>query len=257
MDAHELTQERDRRKQDYQRVYPHTMGGTCTSSQDAPEVVDKAQMTGRSRLIGDLQELCELVSEDGIDELRRELMVMDFFPLRMPWTVRYLLDNLPIEGVEIYLQCVEARLEELRSHLEAEGEDSSDQALADVFNRQYGLSFCNKIGERYEDDGSYRKAIAWYARSLVYAKKLSPESLKKHGKLPSLSYCNLGLAQKKAGLLTEALSSYDECLRLLGDPNDLDEDGTDMLDAVSENRDSLFEEIAKWTGKSGKLTPGC
>ena len=57
-------------------------------------------------------------------------------------------------------------------------------------------------------------------------------------------YNNLGVAQRRAGLLTDAMKAYDIAIEL--HPED---------DTALGNRLRLQAELEEWTGTSGKLTP--
>jgi hypothetical protein len=99
------------------------------------------------------------------------------------------------------------------------------------------------MGEKYEEVKNYRGSIPWYEKSLAHGIKLAPSARSKI--MLSTQHCNLGLAQKKAGLLSAALGNYNASLQL--------EPGGNAL----ENRKTLLREMKEWTGSSDKLTPGC
>lgn len=114
------------------------------------------------------------------------------------------------------------------------------------FFEQQCLSYCTRLGEKYEEVKNYRYSIPWYERSLAHAIKkckVAPSAISE--KILSQQHCNLGLAQKRVGFLSAALENYNKSLQV--------EPGGTALG----NRSKLLREMKEWTGSSGKLTPGC
>jgi tetratricopeptide (TPR) repeat protein len=108
------------------------------------------------------------------------------------------------------------------------------------------VRYSNRIGELYEDDGNSRSAIYWYERAVLHSRKalkLQNDSAQCKALL-SMLYNNLGVAQRRAGLLTDAMNAYDQSIAL--HPED---------DTAHNNKQRLQAELDEWTGSSGKLTP--
>mmetsp|Transcript_1238 Transcript_1238/g.2715 ORF Transcript_1238/g.2715 Transcript_1238/m.2715 type:complete len:621 (+) Transcript_1238:269-2131(+) len=117
---------------------------------------------------------------------------------------------------------------------------------ADGYVEHCFSQYCNRIGELYEDDGNSRSAIHWYERAVLHSRKartLQNNSKECRAAL-SMLYNNLGVAQRRAGVLTDAMKAYDLAIEL--HPED---------ETARNNKERLSSELEEWTGSSGKITP--
>ena len=95
----------------------------------------------------------------------------------------------------------------------------------------------------YEERGEYYSAIRWYEKNIGYVPETSnlPDGQKR---ILSNSVCNLGLAQKRAGLHQTALETYNRALEI--NPSE---------ETLIHNKGMLLEEIEEWKGSAGYVTP--
>jgi ssDNA-binding Zn-finger/Zn-ribbon topoisomerase 1 len=94
------------------------------------------------------------------------------------------------------------------------------------------------MGEKYEKLGDFRRAIGWYEKNLLYAPVMASV-----GTLPlTMATCltNLGLAQKRAGMLESAERSYRQALTY------------SELGPLRGNLEQLLFEMEAWSGTGGK-----
>lgn len=232
----DLAQERSNRCEEYLGWLPQSLGGKLTSPEDAEETL-------RHEAIGRIHQYVASLIQDansgevGLARFRREVMVASIQEFFSDFPRTALLQNLPIAGIEILLQVVVDRQDEL--HL-CFGYKPVHDTQVSQFLHLTTVECCLRIGEKYKEARNYRSAAPWYERALVHSQQsgLSQENL-------CAQYYTLGLAQKCAGFLTEALKSYNASLKLA------------RIQGVVENRKTLLCEMEMWTGSSGKLTPGC
>jgi NAD(P)-dependent dehydrogenase (short-subunit alcohol dehydrogenase family) len=92
-------------------------------------------------------------------------------------------------------------------------------------------TLCCRVGELYEQLGKFSSAIPWYKRCCSISASNQFEN-EEH----SHDLSNLGVAQKRAGLLVEALASYDAAIALWN------------CDVALANRQTLVREMRHWTG---------
>jgi hypothetical protein len=129
-------------------------------------------------------------------------------------------------AVRVRVQCILAQMR-------LEGSLSDEHMSFAVQN--WISKFCCRIGELYENRGRYRSAIPWYERCCEISAGGCFGPVEEANDLS-----NLGVAQKRAGLLRDALRSYDASLQVAPD-------GT----TAASNRQALVREMRHWTGERG------
>ena len=232
----QLEEERAKRQQELLARIPHTRGGTATKPGDSDEVIEECVEASKSLQRAFLSQLIEDAhnGEQGLMRFHREVMVESLLMWCSEYVFYQLGKELPIPGIEALLQVFEDRKNELHTLSMADGLTTTDSFFHAVSYR-----LCLSIGEQYEEVNNYRGAIPWYRRALHHSRNQDdPVTV-------SEAHCNLGLALKYNGFLSEALGHYDKSLEL-NDNHD-----------VHDNRKTLMREMKAWTGSSGKLTPGC
>ena len=181
--------------------------------------------------------------EDGLRSFRDEIMIASVSALLQDEMRVRLASEAPIPALEIFLHVLENRLDEVKL-LDTTSPSGVQVEPTDFFF--YGVAFvcCHEIGQQYEQMLSFRGAIPWYERCVIYAQRIGNPQFKTPAL--GLAYNNLGLAQKHNSFLQRAKETYEKGLET--DPNN-----TEIL----RNLNILQEEMSNWTGSSGKLTPGC
>ena len=254
-----VQRERDRSFQRWRARLPHTQGGTATKatgrrkSTDAEiyQAIEDVRMSIGS-FLQDLDDAVESGGEEGLVYFWEQLLLVSVHVLCIAYAMNELVSDLSsIAAVEIVMQVVESRTREICNYPELVQIKLSPEAFVQYL---YCLC-CNRIGELYESSENFQSAIHWYERSVMYAttmvelEKNSSDEAKAQcvGQL-SAQYNNLGLAQKKAGLLSQALASNNTAI---------EKSNPVPLPKTQRNLEALKSEIEEWTGTSGKLTPGC
>jgi hypothetical protein len=250
----ELQRTRDYNYQRLRQVLPHTLGGTASTRTDPPATLDCSTVVERaeSHLEGLLE--CLLREEEGGSEEQGRVGLRQFWKRLLTCSIHvfliessviFLTRRLSITALEIFLQVVHAREEEMTINLPIMF-DSEDVQRGYIYSLK--AKCCNQLGESHEEEFNYRAAVPWYERSLLYAQKrrlvMSPNDTSAKQAV-STQHCNLGLAQKRAGFLRKAKENYDTSLEL------------HYSEDVARNKETLLEEMKEWTGTSGKLCPGC
>mmetsp|Transcript_28373 Transcript_28373/g.51393 ORF Transcript_28373/g.51393 Transcript_28373/m.51393 type:complete len:227 (+) Transcript_28373:742-1422(+) len=196
----------------------------------------------------------------GLRQFWKRMLTCPIHVFLMESSVTFFTRRLSITALEIFLQVVYARQEEMATNycLPMVVFDSNDVQQQHRRRRHNARGYiyslkakcCNQLGESHEEECNYRAAIPWYERSLLYAQKrrlvMPPSNDDTSAKRAvSTQHCNLGLAQKRAGFLRKAKENYDASLELHYSAD------------VAKNKELLLEEMKEWTGTSGKLCPGC
>jgi hypothetical protein len=240
MDPEQLQKERAERLREVLEISPHDRGGTATKPGDSDKDIREATEKWRLALQNKLFTLIEHAhnGEEGLGRFWEELLVLAMPFVCLDIFIKYLLEQLDIPALEILLQVIEQRKDELFAHyMRLKKVTRKVTSWSEMFFEGRCRLCCNRIGEKYEEVKNYRGAIPWYERSVVHA---FPKDFR------AMQLNNLGLAQKKAGFLSAALKSYNASVQLdPGGPN------------ARNNREMLLREMKAWTGSSGKLTPGC
>lgn len=99
---------------------------------------------------------------------------------------------------------------------------------------------CFVKGEKFEESGNFRAAILCYENNLRYSKRCLNTAGQEN---IASSYCNLGLAQERCGLLTAAKSNYDRLKRIVRFPT------------IEENLAILSEEMSNYWSERQVATP--
>jgi hypothetical protein len=98
------------------------------------------------------------------------------------------MDELSIPALEIFLHVLENRLDEVELHIKPKTVTGSIMKPSDFLFHQICFVCCTKIGEQYEEMLSFRGAIPWYERAVLYAQRI----VDSHTRATALSigYCN-------------------------------------------------------------------
>jgi hypothetical protein len=257
MDAQELETERSRRYEELMAVLPHTMytgEGRGTTPEDSKEDIARAEklfFTAHQLVMRDLIQFSHR-GESALVEFRKEVMVVPIGNLVATFNLNAFKIHLSMGGLVILMNAIEDRLDEVQGYLDAQASSEFVKKVYDqtsalsFFHFQVACDFCNFIGEKYEKAKNYRSAIPWYERDVAHARQIATPAKRLSSMVTA--YCNLGLAQKRAGFLRGALKSYDAGIAL----------GLDNRQHfLKENRETLLEEMDVWKGSSGQLPPGC
>jgi hypothetical protein len=243
VDPEQLQKERAERLREALELSPHEMGGTATKLGDSDEVQTEASkkfvMIYQNKLLSLVEDINS--GEQGLGRFWREFMVFPVPYFCLDITLNCFMEELDIPALEIVVQVFEQRKDEFVAHLPKMSSTVFVTRFEDFFEQQC-LSYCTRLGEKYEEVKNYRGSILWYERALAHGIKLPPRVAWSSSTIHS----NLGFSQRHAGLLSAVLESYNASLQL--DPGNV---------ATLENRKELLDEMEAWTGSSGKLTPGC
>lgn len=98
---------------------------------------------------------------------------------------------------------------------------------------------CEQVGDQLEGEERYEEAADWYERAirLSQASRNGKYSTREH----SISLSNLGLAQKRAGRLMEALRSYEKACTV-----------HESTDDFINNIECLVKEMREWSATAGE-----
>lgn len=279
IDPTRLQRERDSNFQKLRAILPATvMNGTATTrssvrrtrSSNTRSAADDAMERFRDRIKSTLQELDDLAhpsisrnndrgdiltADESLTRYWTKLRQMSIHFLCEQSIAEELLDELNSKAaVEILMRVTEERADGIVSGLQTLGlikpEDvaaGDEEKWAQGYVEHLCSKYCNRMGELYEDEGNYRSAIHWYDRAILHSRKrkeLQPGSVEECNAVLSMFHNNLGVAQRRAGMLNAAMESYNIAIGL--HPSD---------QTAVNNMERLNMELEQWTGTSGKLTP--
>lgn len=244
------------RKQNYnklQAILPHTCGGKGSKKKDSQVKIQRAHDKSSDfahKVFGELVELAES-GEEGLEQFWRGVLTCPIQLLCIGKLAEDFIDALPPPANEILLGIYQERSDEIQAAFAKMSGKDYTKAHCDAYIHLMSTYCCNRIGELYEHVENFRGAIPWYERALHHAKQRSVHDTRKENEhcrkaIIAEQYCNLGLAQKRAGMLTVALENYDKSLELVSDEGN-----------ASGNRQTLLREMKEWTGSSERLSPGC
>lgn len=175
-------------------------------------------------------------SRNGLRRLRRRLLTEPIITSMSDHIRRVTLRYGSIAMLRVFVDviplretCIVAEIDRAQDR----GEHCSSEEERTKAVNSWVKSFCCRIGELYEEQGKFASAIPWYKRCCSIS---GMNEFANDDRSHDLS--NLGVAQKRAGLLAEALDSYDKAIALCPEGCEI---------AVA-NRQTLVREMRHWTG---------
>ena len=215
---------------------PHIQGGdstTCPHCANIADIVDESITS---------METDDSGGRNGLRRLRRRLLTKPII-ISMSDHIRNVamrygsiaLMQVFTEVIALRENCIATEIE--RGEIERGGSEAKlDEEARKKAVDSWTKTFCCRIGEVYEDQGKFARAIPWYKRCCAIS------ASERYGIADHChDFSNLGVAQKRAGLLVEALASYDMAIAIVGP-------GDEECSIAELNRQTLIKEMRHWTG---------
>jgi hypothetical protein len=188
-------------------------------------------------------------STTGLIRFKKALLVQPIALVASDQIKRYFRESASATATEVYVEVLSTRTECMLTFLNSQVEAgslsiaqfgcSTVEEAADYMMGTTLIAICQRIGELYEAAQNFRGAIPWYKRCVGYATGVDRQT----------TLHNLGLAQKNAGQLREALSSYEAA--------ELAEGGAGHVEHhLAPSKCTLEKEIRQWKGPCDELPPG-